>query len=147
MRSGGRGRLRGLAQCSDEPRRAVSWMDNDVTPEWPELGRAQNAGGGSTRQQLYRSTRLTARTTGPRYSSPPETVPPGLREAMSEPRELLVLAVTLAVFAVLALGPSLGLPFIGDDYVFLDKTRAASFASRCQGPIQFVPSHPRRSCG
>jgi hypothetical protein len=37
------------------------------------------------------------------------------------------LALALAAFAALAYGPALNLPFIGDDYVFLDKTRDATF--------------------
>lgn len=37
------------------------------------------------------------------------------------------LALLLTVFAALAYGPALNLPFIGDDYVFLDKTRDATF--------------------
>lgn len=39
----------------------------------------------------------------------------------------LFLLAALALFALLTHGPSLNLPFIGDDYVFLDKTREASF--------------------
>ena len=38
------------------------------------------------------------------------------------------LAATLAVFAAITYGTGLSLPFIGDDYVFLDKTRTASFS-------------------
>jgi hypothetical protein len=43
--------------------------------------------------------------------------------------EPFLLAAILALFAAAVIGPSVGLPFIGDDYVFLDKTRAASFAT------------------
>jgi hypothetical protein len=38
------------------------------------------------------------------------------------------LPILLAAFAATAYGLALGLPFIGDDYVFLDKTRDAGFA-------------------
>ena len=37
----------------------------------------------------------------------------------------VLLAVVLAAFAGSAYGPALNLPFIGDDYVFLDETRSA----------------------
>lgn len=37
------------------------------------------------------------------------------------------LALLLVAFAATAYGPALTLPFIGDDYVFLDKTRDATF--------------------
>jgi len=37
------------------------------------------------------------------------------------------LALALAVFFAAAYGPALNLPFMGDDYVFLDKTREATF--------------------
>jgi hypothetical protein len=43
--------------------------------------------------------------------------------------ELIALGVVLAVFAATALGSRIGLPFVADDYVFLDKTQATSFAS------------------
>ena len=43
-------------------------------------------------------------------------------------RELGVLSLVLAAFAGLAVGARIGLPFVGDDYVFMDKTRAATFA-------------------
>src|SRR5258707_4678979 len=39
------------------------------------------------------------------------------------------LALVLAAFVTAAYGPALGLPFIGDDYIFLDKTRDAGFAA------------------
>lgn len=35
--------------------------------------------------------------------------------------------VALVLFTAIAYGPAIGVPFIGDDYVFLDKTRQASF--------------------
>jgi hypothetical protein len=41
--------------------------------------------------------------------------------------EIAWLAFLLAAFAAAAYGPALNLPFIGDDYVFLDSTRDASF--------------------
>jgi hypothetical protein len=41
--------------------------------------------------------------------------------------EIPWLAILLATFAAAAYGPALSLPFMGDDYVFLDKTRDASF--------------------
>jgi hypothetical protein len=37
------------------------------------------------------------------------------------------MALLLAAFAAAAYGPALSLPFMGDDYVFLDKTRSATF--------------------
>ena len=37
------------------------------------------------------------------------------------------LALLLTAFALAAYGSTLNLPFIGDDYIFLDKTRDASF--------------------
>jgi hypothetical protein len=40
------------------------------------------------------------------------------------------LITVLVAFAAAAYGRSLTLPFIGDDYVFIDKTRYASFAPR-----------------
>ena len=40
----------------------------------------------------------------------------------------LVLA-TLAAFAAIVYTPALGAPFLGDDYVFLDKIRSESFAA------------------
>ncbi len=40
-----------------------------------------------------------------------------------------MLAATIVAFTVLAYGSALRVPFIGDDYVFLDKTRHASFGS------------------
>ncbi len=43
--------------------------------------------------------------------------------------QALGLAVTLCVFAGIAYGPAITLPFIGDDYVFLDQTRSATFWS------------------
>lgn len=39
----------------------------------------------------------------------------------------VALPLLLLFFAAVAYGPSLGLPFVGDDYVFLDKTRNATF--------------------
>ena len=42
------------------------------------------------------------------------------------PGELSFLAIVLALFVFMVVGWRLGLPFIGDDYVFLDKTLAAS---------------------
>lgn len=44
-------------------------------------------------------------------------------------RGLLVLAGFLVLFVALVVGPSLNLAFVGDDYVFLDKTRDATFLS------------------
>ncbi len=41
--------------------------------------------------------------------------------------EIPWLALALAAFAAVAYGPALNLPFMGDDYVFLDETRGASF--------------------
>lgn len=41
--------------------------------------------------------------------------------------EIPRLALLLTLFAAAAYGPTLNQPFIGDDYVFLDKTRDASF--------------------
>src|SRR5712671_5515543 len=38
------------------------------------------------------------------------------------------LSFALTIFAAVAYGPALNLPFMGDDYVFLDKTREATFA-------------------
>lgn len=38
------------------------------------------------------------------------------------------LPLVLTLFSAAAYGPALNLPFMGDDYVFLDKTRDASFA-------------------
>lgn len=46
-------------------------------------------------------------------------------EQGSSPSWLLPLA--FIAFAAIAYGPALRVPFIGDDYVFLDKTRSASF--------------------
>ena len=46
---------------------------------------------------------------------------------MKRRSEIPRLALLLAVFAAVAYGPALSLPFIGDDYIFLDKTRDASF--------------------
>jgi hypothetical protein len=43
-------------------------------------------------------------------------------------RGLLALGLVLVLFAIAAYGPRLGLAFVGDDYVFLAKTRWASFA-------------------
>src|SRR5438876_4474700 len=40
----------------------------------------------------------------------------------------LILAVGLLAFAAVAYGPNLRLPFMGDDYVFLDHTLYARFA-------------------
>jgi hypothetical protein len=51
----------------------------------------------------------------------------GSDPAPAEPRLIPWLAFALATFAAVAYGPTLNLPFMGDDYVFLDKTRAASF--------------------
>lgn len=41
--------------------------------------------------------------------------------------DIPALALLLAVFAAVAYAPALSLPFVGDDYVFLDKTRDATF--------------------
>jgi hypothetical protein len=41
----------------------------------------------------------------------------------------VALPLLLLAFAAVAYGPALSLPFIGDDYVFLDKTRDASFGA------------------
>jgi len=41
----------------------------------------------------------------------------------------LVVAGAVVAFAAIVYAPMLDVPFIGDDYVFLDKTRAASFAA------------------
>jgi hypothetical protein len=43
--------------------------------------------------------------------------------------DLALLALALSAFAALTLAPRIGLPFVGDDYVFLDKTLASSFAA------------------
>lgn len=40
---------------------------------------------------------------------------------------LPLLALVLSLFAAVAYGPALSLPFMGDDYVFLEETRAAGF--------------------
>src|SRR5437867_914239 len=40
----------------------------------------------------------------------------------------LVLAAMVLLFAAAAYAPALRVPFIGDDYVFLDKTRTMGFA-------------------
>ncbi len=52
-----------------------------------------------------------------------------VRQRLQVPKRTLffvLLAVILAAFAGSAYGPALNLPFIGDDYVFLDETRSAS---------------------
>lgn len=41
----------------------------------------------------------------------------------------LLLAAAIVGFACAAYGPALSVPFIGDDYIFLDKTRATNFLS------------------
>jgi hypothetical protein len=41
----------------------------------------------------------------------------------------IALPLLLLLFAGVAYGPALSLPFVGDDYVFLDKTRDASFTA------------------
>ena len=49
--------------------------------------------------------------------------------APASPRAFaIVVLLALPLFAAVAYGPALRVPFIGDDYVFLDKTRNAPFA-------------------
>ena len=47
----------------------------------------------------------------------------------SHPVTWMAVALALIAFAAATYGPSLTLPFIGDDYVFLDKTGTATFPS------------------
>lgn len=59
-------------------------------------------------------------------SARPAAVVPA-RPVGSKRRSTWLFALLLLGFAAVAYGPSLAMPFIGDDYVFLDKTRLARF--------------------
>jgi hypothetical protein len=61
-----------------------------------------------------------------------------MRRSLRSPTvDFTLLSLALLIFAALALGPRLALPFVGDDYVFLDNTRAATFG-RLWSPTESV---------
>src|SRR5262249_5573760 len=61
----------------------------------------------------------TARPGSPRRSKP---------APQQTARAVVAVGASLVVFAACAYGPILRVPFIGDDYVFLDRTRDATIA-------------------
>lgn len=64
---------------------------------------------------------MSNRTSTPRLVHRPiHGTGPSIRDAIA--------IACLVGFALVCYGPGLSIPFIGDDYVFLDKTRAANFA-------------------
>jgi len=69
----------------------------------------------------------------------PVDVPRPRRGVLPGWGETAFLATLLASFAFLVIGRRIGLPFVGDDYVFLDKTRASSFV-KLWSPVTSVDS-------